>query len=179
YLARADIYSVLGGLSVYLFVSCVFTEAKPRIRFVFFLLALAAVQVLIGVVQFRRGDNYMLIPGLHRFDYQWRASGFYVCPNHLAGLLEVLGIFAVSIVCWSRYPLWTKILTGYAAAICYLGIILTGSRGGYLSTITSLAVFAFMSLWLSRRNSPGLFWRMAALGAVVAIILAIGVTFVI
>src|SRR4029077_509119 len=170
YLARADIYSVLGGLSVYLFVSCVFTEAKPRIRFVFFLLALAAVQVLIGVVQFRRGDNYMLIPGLHRFDYEWRASGFYVCPNHLAGLLEVLGIFAISIVCWSRYPLWTKILVGYAAAMCYLGVILTGSRGGYLSSITSLAVFTIVILWLSRKSSSGAFWRIIALGSATAII---------
>jgi len=179
YLARADIYSVLGGLLVYLFVACVFTEAKWRIRFLFFLLVVAAVQVFIGIIQFRRGDNYMPIPGLHRFDYEWRASGFYVCPNHLAGLLEVLGLFALSITCWSRYPLWTKILTGYAAAVCYLGVILTGSRGGYLSAMTSIAVFVVLSLWLSRRNSSGLFWRMTALGAALAILAGIGVTLVI
>lgn len=179
YLARADIYSVLAGLLVYLLVACAFTETKPRLRILFFLLAVAAVQVFIGIIQFRRGDNYMPIPGLHRFDYDRRASGFYVCPNHLAGLLEVLGIFAVSIACWSRYPLWAKILVGYAAAICYLGVILTGSRGGYLSTITSLTVFTILSLWLSRRSSSGSFWRMTAIGAAIAIVIGIGVTFLI
>ena len=30
------------------------------------------------------------IPKLFRPDYGWRASGFYGCPNHLAGFLETL-----------------------------------------------------------------------------------------
>jgi hypothetical protein len=108
YLARADIYSVLGGLLVYLFVACVFTETKGRIYFLFFLLALASVHVFIGLVQFRYEDNFMLIPWLHRYDYGRRASGFYVCPNHLAGLLEVWLVGVVILSgrnYWSAMPL--------------------------------------------------------------------------
>src|SRR6516164_6599208 len=159
YIARSDIYSVLGGLVVYLFIAFICTSAKQRISILLFLLALALVHASIGAIQFRDGSNFMLIPFLQRFDYGRRASGFYVCPNHLAGLLEVLGIFGLSIACWSCYPLWVKILVGYASAVCYLGVVLTGSRGGYLSTITSLVFFGALSLWLSRRSGTTAFWR--------------------
>ena len=102
------------------------------------LIVVALVQVGIGAVQFRSGNNFMLIPFLQRFDYGRRASGFYVCPNHFAGLLEVIGIFCVSLVCWSRWPLWAKLLVGYAGLVCYVGLALTGSRGGYLGASVSL-----------------------------------------
>jgi O-antigen ligase len=177
YLARADVYSVFAGLLVYLFVACVFTGAKQRIYFLLFLLAVALVHVLIGIVQFRNDDNFMPISWLHRFDYGRRASGFYICPNHLAGLLEVLGIFGLSIACWSRYRLSVKLAVGYVTAVCYLGLILTGSRGGYLSTVTSLIVFSMISLWLSRRSGTASFWRIGVFGGVGAVILAIVVAF--
>ena len=88
----------------------------------------------------------MLIPFLQRADYGHRASGFYVCPNHLAGVLEVLGIIGLSITCWSRWPVWSKLLIGYLVCVCYAGVALTGSRGGYLSVAASLIVFAILSL---------------------------------
>lgn len=159
YLARFDIYSVLGGLLIYFFVASLFTESKRRMLLLLFLLAAAMIHVFIGAIQFRNGDNFMLIPFLQRSDYGRRASGFYVCPNHLAWLLEVLGAFGLSIVCWSRWPTWLKLLTAYAVGICYLGVVLTGSRGGYLSTATSLLVFGGLSLALLHKASTRLFWR--------------------
>ena len=177
YLARADIYAVLGGLLVYLFVACVFTDSKRRMFLLLFLLTIALVHVVIGVIQFRYGDNFMLIPHLHRYDYGRRASGFYVCPNHLAGLLEVLGVFGLSIVWWSRWPTWAKVLVGYATGVCYLGLVLTASRGGYLSTATSLLVFTALSLWILRSAGTALFWRIGGLSAVAAAIIGIAAIF--
>lgn len=177
YLARADIYAVLGGLLVYFYTACIFTDAKRRMFLLLFLLAIALVHVVIGVIQFHDGDNFMLIPHLHRFDYERRASGFYVCPNHLAGLLEVLGIFGLSIVWWSRYPTWVKVLVGYITGVCYLGLVLTASRGGYLSAATSLVVFAALSLWILRSASTTLFWRIGGLGVLAAAIIAMVVVF--
>ena len=177
YVARPDLYSVLGGLTVYFFIACVCTSAKARSGLVFFLLALGLVHVVIGAIQFRDGNNFMLIPFLGRFDYGRRASGFYVCPNHLAGLLEVLAIFAISLVCWSRFPAWSKLLVGYSTAVCFLGIVLTGSRGGYASTIIGLLVFAVLSLIVLRRSSRRLFWCVGGLGAVVALVLAVVTVF--
>ena len=177
YIARSDIYSALGGLVVYFFVACIFTDPKRRMLIVAFLLTLALVQVFIGAIQFRDGRNFMLISFLQRVDYGRRASGFYVCPNHLAGLLEVLGVFGLSIVCWSRWPTWLKLLIGYATCICYAGVVLTASRGGYLSTVASLSVFALLSLALLRRASSSLFWRVGGPAVVAAALLALSVVF--
>ena len=175
YIARADIYSVLGGLLVYLFVACVLTGAKPRIFVLLGLLAIGMVHVVIGAIQFTQGQNFMLIPFLGRFDYGRRASGFYISPNHLAGLLEVLGIFGLSIVCWSRLAMWLKLLAGYATGVCYLGLILTGSRGGYLSTMASLLVFALLSLTGLSRASAKLFWRIGLPFVILSIAICVAV----
>ena len=50
YVARPDIYSVLGGLLVYLLTACFVTAAKPRLTLLLALLALAMVHVLIGAL---------------------------------------------------------------------------------------------------------------------------------
>ncbi len=125
-----------------------------RLTVILILLTVSLAHVMIGLVQFTRGDNFMLIPFLQRVDYGQRASGFYVCPNHLAGLLEVIGIFGVSLTCWSRWPIWSKLLVGYATAVCYVGLALTGSRGGYLSGIASLLAFGGLSLVVLRSARP-------------------------
>ena len=172
YIARTDTFSVLGGLVVYFFTATIFTSAKGRIYLLVFLVIIAMAQVVIGAIQFRNGNNFMLIPFLQRFDYGRRASGFYVCPNHFAGLLEVLGIFCLSLACWSRWPVWAKILIGYAVCVCYAGLAFTGSRGGYVSASFSLLVFALLTLIVLRRAGNAIFWRSALAGAVVALIVA-------
>ena len=170
YTARQDIYSAVGGLVVYWFVALFCTSAKPRAWIVIALLGLALVHVLIGAIQFRDGNNFMLIEFLQRVDYGRRASGFYVCPNHLAGALEVAGVLGVSLVCWSRFPTWAKLLIGYASGVCYVGVLLTGSRGGYASSIASLAVFAVLSLMILRRATKQLLWTIGGIGALAAIL---------
>jgi O-antigen ligase len=171
YLARTDIFSVLGGLVIYLAVAFIFTSAPWRMTILLFLVVIALLQVGIGAIQFRGGDNFMLIPFLQRFDYGRRASGFYACPNHFAGLVEVLGIFCVSLVCWSRWPVWAKLLIGYAGAVCYAGLALTGSRGGYLSAGASLVVVAVLTLSALRRAGRMVFWRTAIAGGLFTLLL--------
>ena len=175
YIARSDLYSVLAGLVVYFFVACIFTSGKQRMWFLLFLLVIGIAHTFVGAVQFRDGNNWMPISWLQRFDYHSRASGFYICPNHLAGFVEVVGILGLSIVCWSRWPVWSKLLIGYGIAICYVALILTGSRGGYLSTATSLLVFTLLSLLVLRQTSTGLFWKVAGAGALAAVVVGLGV----
>jgi O-antigen ligase len=172
YLARPDIYSVFGSLIVYLLVACVLINTRQRMFVLLFLMLIAIGHVAIGAIQFRDDDNFMLIPFLQRFDYGRRASGFYICPNHLAGLLEVLGAFGLSIAFWSRWPRWGKLLVGYVAAICYAGLMLTGSRGGYLSTTASVLVFVILSLLVLRRVDLKLAWKIGVAGFVATAIIA-------
>jgi len=175
YLARPDIYSVLGCLLVYLFIACVFTGARQRTLFLFFLLALAIAHVAVGALQFRDGNNFMPFSFLERYDYGRRASGFYICPNHLAGLLEVLGIFALSIVCWGRWPTWIKLLALYGSGVCYLGVLLSASRGGFLSCAVSFVVFLGFSLGAIRSTGKQWFLKIGGVAvAIAALILIIG-----
>ncbi len=174
YLARFDIYSVLAGLIAYLVTALVVTDGRKRMVVIAILLAGAVVQVLIGAIQFRNGDNWMPFDFLHRYDYGRRASGFYLCPNHLAGMLEVVGIFGLSLTFFSRWPVWAKLLTGYAALMCYLGIILTGSRGGYLSGLFSLFVFALLSLRVIRAAGSAFYVRLTIAALIFSAIVAIG-----
>ncbi len=176
YIARSDLYSVLAGLVVYFYTACVMTNSRQRMIFLACLLALAVGHVLVGAIQFRDGKNFMPISWLQRYDYGTRASGFYVCPNHLAGLLEALGVIGLSLVCWSRLPNWIKLLLGWVVAVCYVGIILTGSRGGYLSATISLIVFALLSVVVLRRIRGHLAWSLGAFSILAALAVAWGVT---
>lgn len=146
YLARCDTYPLLGGITVYLLTACALISSRQRLWLVIALIILGIAHTCVGAIQFREGNEFMPISWLQRAGYGPRASGFYVCPNHLAGLLEVLGVFGLSIVIWSRFAVWAKLLIGYATAICYVGLVLTGSRGGYLSGLTSVAVLAVLTL---------------------------------
>lgn len=171
YIARLDLFSVVGALAVY-GLTATMTSTRARAAIVASLLGLAVVEVLIGLLQFSRGDNFMLIPFLQRADYGPRASGFLVCPNHLAGFLEAVGIFGLSLICWSRWPLWSKLLVAYATGACYVGIILTGSRGGGLSALASLLAFGLVSLVVLRRKRVGSWWKFGLIGLVALSMLA-------
>ncbi len=171
YSARPDLYSVLAALTVY-GLTILLSSSTMRMALIVSLMTLAVPHVLIGVIQFSRGDNFMLIPFLQRVDYGHRASGFYVCPNHLAGLLEVLGIFGLSISCWSRWPVWSKLLIAYLVCVCYAGVALTASRGGYLSVAASLIVFTILSLIVLRSAGSNLLLKFG-LGGLVALTAAL------
>jgi O-antigen ligase len=137
------------------------------------LLALALIHAVIGAIQFKQHDNFMLLPGIMRPPfYEWRASGFYICPNHLAGLLEMVGLLALGQACWGNSRPSSRVLAGYCAVMCLAGVAITGSRGGWLSVISGLGAFAILSLGAVRLSRQGGFWLMFAgmlVGATVVI----------
>ena len=45
------------------------------------------------------------------------------------------GLMGLSAAFWSRWKHWLKICAGYLSFMCFVGILLTGSRGGCLSSI--------------------------------------------
>ena len=147
------------------------SNSARRIALLLSLLAFAVFHVLVGLVQFGSGENFTLIPSVDYVSGIQRASGLYVNPNHLAGLLEVLGIFALSITCWSRWPRWSRVIVGYLAAMCYIGVAMTGSRGGYLGVAVSLIIFGLLSLIVLRSAGTAflLKWVAAGLIALVAV----------
>lgn len=158
YLARPDIFMTLAALAVYLLTALFLSEARARLVFLFILFSFAAAHLACGIVQFTGGKVTFLSPWIEPLDYHFRATGFYLNPNHLAGLLEMLGLMAASLACWSNWRLAPRMMAGYAALICLIGVALTGSRGGYVSTLAGLIVFAGLSLYVVRRLRAAQFW---------------------
>jgi len=151
YAARPDLFMALAALIVYWATAKYFTGTKERITLIFLLLGAGVVHVVIGVVQLRFFPQYMLIPGIQRVGYGSRASGFYVYPSHLAGLLEMVGFSILGLCCWARWrPVW-RLVAGHGAAICFGGLAITGSRGGWVSAIAGLVIFAVLSCWIVLR----------------------------
>ena len=173
YLARKDLFMAIAALIVYLLTAFCITKRQQRIWVVLALMVLALGHVALGFIQFKNGDNFMPIPFLQRADYERRASGFYICPNHLAGFLEVVLMLGLSLTLWSRLALWLKLLLGYLCLMVLAGLIMTGSRGGYLSTGFGLFVFMALSVIAVRRRAVVRLWRFYLIG-LVAILIAVG-----
>lgn len=95
--------------------------------------------------------------------YKGRGSGTYVCPNHLAGFLELLLPLALSYTLVGREKPLLKIFLGYAALVMLAGIAATASRGGWVATVLALA-FLCVAL-LSHRT-----YRFPALALLVALV---------
>jgi O-antigen ligase len=155
YLARTNLYLILAALVVYFLTATILTGIRHRLLMIGGFLILEIGDLIVGAVQFAHGDNYLPF-GYARADYGSRASGFYVCPNHLAGFFEILALMTISIALFARIRGWLRIPLLYLAGAAIVGILITGSRGGYLSIgigLLGLAIFgAIYCIWLVPRR---------------------------
>ena len=83
--------------------------------------------------------------------YNGRGSGTFVCPNHLAGFLEmVLGLVLARAVIVRRESqsveraVILKVLLIYAAVMAVAGILVTLSRSGWAATVVGLSALLFL-----------------------------------
>ncbi|MEK0449149.1 MAG: hypothetical protein RL088_1417 [Verrucomicrobiota bacterium] len=178
YLALSDLLMVGGALCVYLLIALYVSTPKARLWLLGGFFLIGFLHVVAGVIQFRYEDDFMFlsylpdafpIPQIFRNASGWRASGFYVCPNHMAGYLESLAVFALAYCCWGKFSPIARMLLGYVVIYCLVGIALTGSRGGYLSSAFALVFLMGMSLWFLKKL------RSSRLGAMMAVSVALGV----
>ena len=174
YLARADIFLILACLLVYLLTATFFVTAGQRMLVVYFLLALGGLHSLVGIVQAVQGEDFMLF-GLVRPATGSRASGMFISPNHLAGFLEIAGVLGLSVAWWSGRKPSVKIVAGYATVCCFIGLLLTQSRGGVLCAVFALLVWMGLTLRASYLGGSHGFGRALVLGiGAVAVLLGIG-----
>jgi len=73
--------------------------------------------------------------------YKHRASGTYICPNHLGGLLEMLLPLGLAYTVAGRLKPVTKIFLAYATLVMLAGMAATVSRGTWLATAAGLLLF--------------------------------------
>jgi len=171
YIARLQFFIMAGCLLVYLLFTLVLTKPNDRKWLFGFLLVLALLQMIPAVIQFTQTDSWMPLPWAHRRDVTWRASGFFISPNHFAGFLEIIALFATSFTIWGRTKLMVRVLTGYVSLACILGVAISGSRGGYLSLFVGCVIVLLLSLVSWKRMQREHFWLVAGISAIAAILL--------
>lgn len=83
--------------------------------------------------------------------YRGRASGTLICPNHLAGMLElILGLVLARAIIVRREcqslekATILKVVTLYAAVMIAVGILFTFSRAGWVATVVGLISFPLL-----------------------------------
>ncbi|MHA3771141.1 O-antigen ligase family protein [Verrucomicrobiota bacterium sgz303538] len=177
YLWWTDFYMVLACLVAYFLTAYYITDSRSRTIVLVALFSLVVFEVLVGLRQFTVGDNWMPFGFLKGGAPTRRASGTLISSIHLAGYLEAVGVFALSFALWSTWKTWARILSGYIGALCYVGVAITGSRGGYLSVVGSFIAFAVLSLYAVRKVRPRRFGlALAATVALVVLSLVGGIT---
>lgn len=168
WLAGFDFDALLAALIVYVVTALAVTTDRARCFAVCGLIILGVVNVAFGAWQFAKDANFHPLLPSGRGEASFRASGLFISPNHLAGFLETVLLLSVSLCFLGGFRSRGKVLTGYLALVCLAGLVMTGSRGGYLSAGVGFIVFAFLSVWsLRARLSQRMVPRM--IGIIVAI----------
>lgn len=175
-IGRMQLVIAAGSLMVYGIVALVLYKPGTRQVLMWVWLFMAVVQVVVGAIQFKEGNQWMPISWLQRTDDWWRASGLYISPNHYAGYLEITGIMAASFVLWGRIGWIGKVLAGYVALCCVAGVAISGSRGGYLSLAVGAIALFVLSILVFGRLKPEKLLPVGIAAAIAVVAAFFGVT---
>lgn len=174
YLARADIYSILGCLAVYGLTAANITHRHLRSGLIAVLLGLAVIQAMMGVFQYADRPEWLPFNLVHP-GAAFRGRGSFISSIHFAGYLEAIAPFGLAFAFWGSRTLWVRIMAGSVAVLAYFAIGLSGSRGAWLSSAFSLLVFAGISLNASRKVQRERFPAMIYVTVLAVIALPIGI----
>ncbi|MBJ7258235.1 MAG: O-antigen ligase family protein [Chthoniobacterales bacterium] len=163
YVARADIWLLLGFLSVYFCVAWQIRARGPRALLLCMVFLLLAGQALLAVAQFAAETPFHPWPelamhmSLPRGDAAaWRAgwlSGTFASRTALAGALEVSAFLALGLLVWGRGGAAVKLALLWVAAAGFVALSLSLSRSAYLGVPAGVAAFAALSFFIVRRGA--------------------------
>ena len=122
-------------------------ESAPLLTFVLIFLGMAI--SMYAIYQFATDSEYVW-HFIKPEGYRKRGSGTYICPNHLAGFLEMLLPLGLSYTLIGRLGQLLRVFLGYASIVMLAGIGVTVSRGGWVATIA--ASLLFFVLLIRRRQ---------------------------
>lgn len=167
YVARLDWLMVMTATSIFLCVIQQFHRQSWIYAIIFTIILMGTGISIMAIIQYVTDSKMVWHYELPK-QYWGRGSGSYICPNHLAGFLEMIIPISLSLALLSRLNMSLKIALIYASLVMLAGVVVSFSRGAWVSLAITLAIFAF---FLVRR--PHL--RIAT--AAVAILLCSGLWF--
>ncbi|MBI3881360.1 MAG: O-antigen ligase family protein [Verrucomicrobia bacterium] len=160
YAARFELVRVLVYAVIFfaLLNNATHREAPQVVSFA--LLAVAMGIAAYGIYQWATESN--TVWGFARpAGYAKRGSGTFICPNHLAGFLELLAPLGLAYVVGGRIGHLAKILIAYATLVLLAGIAVTVSRAGWIAAGAGLVVFLLAALREPRYRLPALLLTVA------------------
>lgn len=171
YIARLQLFIMAGSLIAYLMLSLILTQPKQRKILFGSIIILALIQLYPALIQFTQGNHWMPLSWAQRQDANWRASGFFISPNNFAGLMELACLMATSLAIWGRTGWIGRMLFAYGAIASAAGVLISGSRGGYLSLTAGLGIIIILSMlaW-GRQRAKSLIGAAVVGGALIVIV---------
>lgn len=147
YVARLEVIQVL--LFAFLFFAIVNNlhgqEETTVISFT--LIAVGTGSACYAVAQLIRHSNHVwneISP------YVGRASGTYISPNNLSGLLAILLPLTLAYLLVGKVKMVTRVMLGYAALAMAAGLAVTFSRGGWAAAAAGIVLL--LGILLGHRN---------------------------
>jgi len=176
YDARIELFQIGACVLIYFIAVNHFHHRFDRQVFLWTLMALAVFQSSYGLWQV--GTNSDAVFGWERPDvYRGRASGTYICPNHMAGFLEMaLAMILAHVVVTRRSAkslersVLAKVGLAYVALMALLGIAFSFSRAGWITTF--LGLLLLFGWGMSARRASWMKYSIATLIVVVLLGLA-------
>ena len=142
FVARQEmIQIVLAALLLVLIVNNLYSQESTRILS-FGLIFLAMFVAMYGLYQWIRASD--TVWGFPRAQmYHGRASGSFICPNHLSGFLEMILPLAIALAVTGRMPPVMRIFTLYAGCMILIGLAGAQSRAGWIAAALGLLALVF------------------------------------
>jgi O-antigen ligase len=178
YDARMELVQV--WLLTFIYFVCASNFYRSRDRTIIFavLLTVALAEAVYGFWQFgTRADNVLNL--IRPIGYRGRASGTYICPNHLAGLLEMVIALAIGRTAIQRFSrskvqksALQKVFVVYLTLFVITGLIFTLSRSAWISLAVAMGTLWFWGEWDWRVLWP----RMALAAGTVCVIAVVAFT---
>lgn len=156
YDSKVEFYHVLLYALVYFVAANNFYHSRERTFFVGSMLVLAVLQSGYGIWQVATGSE-LVWASIKPEAYAGRASGTFICPNHYAGLLEILlGLLAGRAAFFHgqtgtrEKDVVRKVIIIYAALMVITGILISFSRAGWMAAILALVSLLLWGDWKLR-----------------------------
>ncbi len=103
--------------------------------------------------------------------YAGRATGSYFCPDHFAGVMELLLCMAVGLLADRGCPGRWKLVAGMGGLVAVIGVLLSQSRGGGM---TLVVIFAMAMVWGVAQWPHAVRWYLRLIGISASLLLLMG-----
>lgn len=110
-------------------------------------------------------DSWMMLGRTQATQYAGRSAGMFGIPNSLAALLELMIPVTLTGLFSRHSKLLAKILYGWVAVVFIFGLVLTGSRGGWIGLGLALMIWPWLVDWDWRKKVWGAGVILALAGA--------------